>query len=54
VFLLPLSLVMLLIGAPAGRLERRFGSKPPVLGGIAFAFAGFVMLLVGHDDSAPV
>lgn len=45
---------MLLIGALAGCLERRFGSKPPVLAGIAFAFAGFVMLLVSHEDSAPI
>ena len=49
-FLLPLSLTMLFVGIAAGRLERRFGSKPPLLAGIVFSAAGFVLMLALIDS----
>lgn len=48
-FLLPATVAMLVVGAQTGRLERRFGSKPPLLAGGIFAFAAFLMLTVAHD-----
>jgi EmrB/QacA subfamily drug resistance transporter len=53
-FLLPMSLIMLVVGAFAGRLERRFGSKPPVMAGLCFTTAAFVVLLVAHDSKLPI
>jgi EmrB/QacA subfamily drug resistance transporter len=53
-FLLPNALVMLVVGAAAGGIERRFGSKLPVLAGVLFSFLGFLLLLVAHDDKLPV
>jgi EmrB/QacA subfamily drug resistance transporter len=53
-FLLPMSLVMLVVGAFAGRVEARFGSKAAVLGGTVFTMAGFVVLLAAHDSKAPI
>ncbi len=50
VFLLPATLAMLVMGQFAGRLERRFGSKPPLIGGAAFTTASFTLLVVGHGD----
>ena len=47
-FLLPATVAMLVVGAQTGRLERRFGSKPPLLAGGAFSFAAFLMLTVAH------
>jgi EmrB/QacA subfamily drug resistance transporter len=53
-FLLPMSLVMLCVGAVAGRIEARLGSKFAVLAGTAFTLAGFVLLLVAHDSKLPI
>ena len=36
-FLVPSTIAMLLAGAQTGRLEKRFGSKPPLLAGAAVA-----------------
>jgi EmrB/QacA subfamily drug resistance transporter len=47
-FLLPMTLMMLLVGPMAGRLERRFGSKPPLAAGSVFAACSFVLLALGH------
>jgi len=48
-FLLSATVAMLVVGAQTGRLERRFGSKPPLLAGGVCAFAAFLMLTVAHD-----
>jgi predicted MFS family arabinose efflux permease len=53
-FLLPLSLSMLFVAVGAGRLERRFGSKPPLLAGILFSCAGFVLMLALIDSGPAV
>ncbi|MEA2282516.1 MAG: hypothetical protein QOK21_3123 [Solirubrobacteraceae bacterium] len=53
-FLLPSAVLMLVFGSVAGALERRVGSKPPVVAGAAFALASFVVLLAGHDTKALV
>jgi EmrB/QacA subfamily drug resistance transporter len=47
-FMLPSTLGMLLTGPMAGRLERRFGSKPPLLAGVLFAAASYVFLAIAH------
>ncbi len=49
-FLLPSTVAMVLVGQVAGRLERRFGSKPPLLAGAAFCAAAFALLLVARDQ----
>ena len=43
--------MMLIVGSQTGRLEKRFGSKPPLLAGGAFAAASFVMLAFARDDA---
>lgn len=53
-FLLPLALSMFLVGQGARRIEARFGSKPPVLAGVAFTLVGFLLLLTDHDDRLAV
>ncbi len=50
--LLPSAAAMLVAGAFTGRLERRYGSKPPLMAGTAFAAACFVLLAVSHG--API
>jgi MFS family permease len=47
-FLLPATLAMLVSGSLTGRLERRFGSMPPLLAGAAFGCASFTLLAVAH------
>jgi EmrB/QacA subfamily drug resistance transporter len=51
IFLLPATMAILIIGQLAGRLERRFGSKPPLLAGAASAALCFVLLTVAHGAS---
>jgi len=51
-FLLPSAAAMLVAGAMTGRLERRFGSKPPLMAGTAFAAASFILLAVAHRAPA--
>ncbi len=50
-FLLPATVAMLLFGAQTGRLERRFGSKPPLLAGALFASGAYTLLAVFNDAS---
>ena len=41
---------MLIVGSQTGRLERRFGSKPPLLAGAAFAMASFLLLAFARSE----
>jgi EmrB/QacA subfamily drug resistance transporter len=49
-FLLPSSAVMLFAGPLAGALGSRFGSRLPVLVGIALVGTGFLQLALLHDE----
>jgi EmrB/QacA subfamily drug resistance transporter len=49
-FLLPATLMMLLVGSLAGRLEVRFGSKPPLIAGAMSAAASFLLLAAAHGQ----
>jgi MFS family permease len=49
-FLLPATVAMLVLGAQTGRLERRFGSKPPLLAGGLVSFVAFLLLTVAHGS----
>jgi EmrB/QacA subfamily drug resistance transporter len=50
-FLLPATMAMLVFGAATGRLEKRFGSKPPLLAGALFASGAFALLAGFRDQS---
>jgi MFS family permease len=43
-FMLPTTIAILLAGAQTGRLEKRFGSKPPLIAGTILALAAFLIL----------
>ena len=49
-FLVPSTLMMLIVGSQTGRFERRFGSKPPLLAGGAFAMASFLILAFARSE----
>jgi EmrB/QacA subfamily drug resistance transporter len=49
-FLVPSTLAMLLMGAQTGRLEKRFGSKPPLLAGALVTASSYVLLAVARDE----
>jgi EmrB/QacA subfamily drug resistance transporter len=49
-FLLPSTIAMLIAGAQTGRLERRFGSKPPLLAGAALSALSYLVLAVARDE----
>ena len=49
-FLLPATLAMVVVGQFAGRLEKRFGSKPPLIAGSLFTSASFLVLVVAHSQ----
>jgi MFS family permease len=49
-FLLPSTIAMLVAGSQAGRLERRFGSKPPLLAGAAATAASYALLAVARSE----
>ena len=49
-FLVPSTLAMLVVGAQTGRLERRFGSKPPLLAGALLTMSSYVMLAFARDQ----
>jgi MFS family permease len=49
-FMLPSTTAMLIVGAQTGRLEKRFGSKPPLLAGGVLAFVSFLLLALAHDS----
>lgn len=53
-FLLPSAFSMLVAGALAGRLEARFGSKPPLMVGTAFTAASFGLLAVAHSTDLEI
>jgi EmrB/QacA subfamily drug resistance transporter len=53
-FLLPMTVMMLFVGPMAGRLERRFGSKPPLTVGTAFAAGSFVLLALAHGAAIDI
>jgi MFS family permease len=47
-FVLPTALTMLLAGQIVGPIERRVGSRPPLLAGCLLTAAGFIMLVPLH------
>jgi MFS family permease len=49
-FLAPSTVAMLLAGAQTGRLEKRFGSKPPLLVGAALTAAAYALLAVARTE----
>lgn len=49
-FLLPSTIMMVGIGQFSGKLEHRFGSKPPLLAGAAFTAAAFGVLLIDRTQ----
>jgi MFS family permease len=49
-FLVPATVAMLAFGAQTGRLERRFGSKPPLLTGAVLASGAYTLLAVARDE----
>jgi MFS family permease len=49
-FLVPSTLAMLVAGAQTGRLEKRFGSKPPLLAGAALTAAAYALLAVARTE----
>ena len=50
-FLLPATVAMLVFGAQTGRLEKRFGSKPPLLAGALLAAGAYALLALFRDES---
>jgi MFS family permease len=49
-FLVPSTIAMLLVGAQTGRLEKRFGSKPPLLAGALVTGAAYLVVAVARDQ----
>ena len=49
-FLAPSTLAMLIAGSQTGRLEKRFGSKPPLLAGAALTAACYTLLAVARTE----
>jgi EmrB/QacA subfamily drug resistance transporter len=49
-FLVPATTAMLLFGAQTGRLERRFGSRPPLVAGALAATMSYLLLAFQRDD----
>jgi EmrB/QacA subfamily drug resistance transporter len=49
-FLAPSTLAMLVAGSQTGRLEKRFGSKPPLLAGAAVTAVSYVLLAVARTE----
>jgi EmrB/QacA subfamily drug resistance transporter len=48
-FMVPSTVAMLVVGPLAGPLQKRFGSRLPLICGCGFATAAFTMLAVAHD-----
>jgi EmrB/QacA subfamily drug resistance transporter len=48
-FLVPTTIALLVVGAQTGRLEKLFGSKPPLLAGAGLAMASFLLLTIARD-----
>ncbi|HEY3550719.1 MAG TPA: MFS transporter [Gaiellaceae bacterium] len=53
-FLVPATVAMLVFGAQTGRLERRFGSKPPLLAGALAASGAYAILAVARSEPWPI
>jgi EmrB/QacA subfamily drug resistance transporter len=51
IFLVPMTITQVLVGQFAGRIERRVGSKLPLLIGSAFAASAFLLLLVARSSA---
>jgi MFS family permease len=49
-FMVPTTLMVLIAGAQTGRLERLFGSKPPLIAGGMLAFLAFALLAVARGS----
>jgi EmrB/QacA subfamily drug resistance transporter len=49
-FLVPATIAMLVFGAQTGRLERRFGSKPPLLAGALLASGAYALLAAARTE----
>jgi EmrB/QacA subfamily drug resistance transporter len=49
-FLVPATLAMLVFGAQTGRLEKRFGSKPPLIAGALAACAAYTLLALARNE----
>jgi EmrB/QacA subfamily drug resistance transporter len=49
-FMVPLTIAMLVVGSQTGRLERRFGSKLPLLAGGVLTAASFFVLMAARDE----
>jgi MFS family permease len=50
IFLVPMTITQVLIGQFTGRIERRVGSKVPLLTGAGFAAAAFVLLVAARSS----
>jgi EmrB/QacA subfamily drug resistance transporter len=48
-FLVPTTVAMLVIGSQTGRLERLFGSKPPLLAGGVLSLGAYLLLAAARD-----
>jgi MFS family permease len=49
-FMVPTTLAMLIVGSQTGRLEKLFGSKPPLLAGGVSSMASFLILAFARND----
>jgi EmrB/QacA subfamily drug resistance transporter len=49
-FLVPSTIAMLVVGAQTGRLEKRFGSKPPLLAGALFCATSYALLAFARSE----
>jgi MFS family permease len=49
-FLVPSTIAMLVAGAQTGRLEKRFGSKPPLLAGAALTCISYILLASASSE----
>jgi EmrB/QacA subfamily drug resistance transporter len=49
-FLAPSTVAMLITGSQAGRLEKRFGSKPPLIAGTLLTLASYALLAAARGD----
>jgi EmrB/QacA subfamily drug resistance transporter len=48
-FMVPSTLAILIVGSQAGRLEKLFGSKPPLLAGGVVTLSSFLLLALARD-----
>jgi len=53
-FMLPSTAGMLLAGSLSGRMERRYSSKPLLVGGAVFVMLSFLLLAVAHTHSSQI